>query len=75
MVAGMLPLALGLGESGDVQAPMGRAFIGGVITSTLLTLVGVPVLYAYLDRWAQAREDRRARRVARRAAAHPGAAD
>ena len=75
MVAGMLPLALGLGESGEVQAPMGRAIIGGVITSTLLTLVVVPVLYAYLDRWAQARADRRARRVSRRAAAHPGAAD
>ncbi|MBN8478322.1 MAG: efflux RND transporter permease subunit [Burkholderiales bacterium] len=66
MVAGMLPLALGLGESGEVQAPMGRAIIGGVITSTLLTLVVVPVLYAYLDRWLEARAARRARRAARR---------
>ena len=67
MVAGMLPLALGLGESGEVQAPMGRAIIGGVITSTVLTLVVVPVLYAYLDRWAEARRMRRERRDQRRA--------
>ena len=50
MIFGMLPLALGLGESGETQAPMGRAIIGGVITSTLLTLVVVPVLYSYLVR-------------------------
>ena len=68
MIGGMLPLALGLGEGGENQAPMGRAIIGGVITSTLLTLVVVPVLYAYLDRWAEARRARRERRAARRAA-------
>jgi hydrophobe/amphiphile efflux-1 (HAE1) family protein len=68
MIGGMLPLALGLGEGGENQAPMGRAIIGGVITSTLLTLVVVPVLYAYLDRWAEARAARRERRAARRAA-------
>ena len=67
MIGGMLPLALGLGEGGENQAPMGRAIIGGVITSTLLTLVVVPVLYAYLDRWAEARRARRGRRAARRA--------
>jgi multidrug efflux pump subunit AcrB len=50
MVFGMLPLALALGEGGEIQAPMGRAIIGGVITSTLLTLVVVPVLYSYLVR-------------------------
>ena len=49
MIGGMLPLALGLGEGGETQAPMGRAIIGGVITSTLLTLVVVPVAYSYLD--------------------------
>jgi len=67
MLGGMLPLALGLGEGGETQAPMGRAIIGGVITSTLLTLVVVPVLYAYLDGW---KERRRERRLARRG---PGA--
>jgi hydrophobic/amphiphilic exporter-1 (mainly G- bacteria), HAE1 family len=49
MVFGMLPLAIGLGEGAEQQAPMGRAIIGGVITSTLLTLVVVPVIYSYLD--------------------------
>ena len=48
MVFGMLPLALALNEGGEIQAPMGRAIIGGIITSTLLTLVVVPVLYSYL---------------------------
>ena len=50
MIFGMLPLALALDEGGEIQAPMGRAIIGGVITSTLLTLVVVPVLYSYLVR-------------------------
>ena len=49
MSFGMLPLALGLGEGAEQQAPMGRAIIGGIITSTLLTLVVVPVVYSYLD--------------------------
>ncbi len=60
MIFGMLPLALGLGESGETQAPMGRAIIGGVITSTLLTLVVVPVIYTYLDRLTEWRKARRA---------------
>ncbi len=50
MIFGMLPMALALNDGGEVQAPMGRAIIGGVITSTLLTLVVVPVLYSYLAR-------------------------
>jgi multidrug efflux pump subunit AcrB len=49
MIFGMLPMAIGLGDGGEQQAPMGRAVIGGVITSTLLTLVVVPVAYTYLD--------------------------
>jgi hydrophobic/amphiphilic exporter-1 (mainly G- bacteria), HAE1 family len=48
MIFGMLPMALGLGKGGETQAPMGRAVIGGIITSTLLTLVVVPVLYTYI---------------------------
>jgi len=54
MIFGMLPMAIGWGEGSESQAPMGRAVIGGLITSTLLTLVVVPVLYTYLDnlpRW------------------------
>ncbi len=50
MVFGMLPLAIALNEGGEIQAPMGRAIIGGILTSTLLTLVVVPVLYSYLVR-------------------------
>jgi multidrug efflux pump subunit AcrB len=50
MVFGMLPLALAFNEGGETQAPMGRAIIGGVITSTLLTLIVVPVIYSYLVR-------------------------
>jgi multidrug efflux pump subunit AcrB len=49
MVFGMLPLALALNDGGEIQAPMGRAIIGGVITSTLLTLVVVPVFYSYME--------------------------
>ena len=56
MVFGMLPLALALDEGGEIQAPMGRAIIGGVITSTLLTLVVVPVLYSYLARERKAKQ-------------------
>ena len=49
MIFGMLPMAIGLTDGGEQNAPMGRAVIGGIITSTLLTLVVVPVLYTYLD--------------------------
>ena len=49
MIFGMLPLASGLGEGGEQRAPMGQAVIGGVITSGLLTLIVVPVIYTYLD--------------------------
>ncbi len=49
MVFGMLPLALGIGAGGEMRAPMARAVIGGLITSTLLTLIVVPVVYTLLD--------------------------
>ncbi len=49
MIFGMLPTALAIGEGGEFRAPMARAVIGGLITSTLLTLVVVPVVYTYLD--------------------------
>jgi hydrophobic/amphiphilic exporter-1 (mainly G- bacteria), HAE1 family len=64
MIGGMLPLALGLGDGGEQQAPMGRAIIGGVVTSTLLTLVVVPVIYTYLDGWTERRKARKARHAA-----------
>jgi HAE1 family hydrophobic/amphiphilic exporter-1 len=49
MVFGMLPLAFAIGAGAELRAPMARAVIGGLITSTLLTLVVVPVVYTYLD--------------------------
>ena len=49
MIFGMLPLALALTEGSEQRDPMGQAVIGGVITSSLLTLVVVPVIYCWLD--------------------------
>jgi HAE1 family hydrophobic/amphiphilic exporter-1 len=49
MVMGMVPLALGVGDGAEQRAPMAHAIIGGLITSTLLTLIVVPVVYTYLD--------------------------
>jgi HAE1 family hydrophobic/amphiphilic exporter-1 len=58
MIFGMLPTALALGAGSEFRAPMAHAVIGGLITSTLLTLVVVPVVYTYLDdfgAWAGAK--------------------
>ncbi|OGP80760.1 MAG: acriflavin resistance protein [Deltaproteobacteria bacterium RBG_16_64_85] len=49
MIFGMLPLALALGAGAEMRAPMARAVIGGLITSTFLTLLVVPVVYTLLD--------------------------
>ncbi|MDB5743610.1 MAG: acriflavin resistance protein, partial [Polaromonas sp.] len=53
MIFGMVPLAFALTEGSEQRAPMGQAVIGGVITSSLLTLVVVPVTYCYMDDLAQ----------------------
>ena len=58
MIFGMIPLALALGAGAEARAPMARAVIGGLITSTLLTLFVVPVMYTFLDdfgAWASLR--------------------
>ncbi|WP_076997329.1 efflux RND transporter permease subunit [Variovorax sp. KK3] len=58
MIFGMVPLAFALSEGSEQRAPMGQAVIGGVITSSLLTLVVVPVVYCYMDdlaAWAKRR--------------------
>ncbi|MCW8129157.1 MAG: efflux RND transporter permease subunit [Planctomycetota bacterium] len=52
MIIGMLPMALGLGEGGEQNAPLGRAVIGGLILATLTTLLFVPVVYSVLRRKA-----------------------
>jgi HAE1 family hydrophobic/amphiphilic exporter-1 len=49
-ILGLLPLALGLGEGGDAQAPLARVVIGGLFSSTLITLVFVPVMYSIFER-------------------------
>src|SRR6185436_8569123 len=49
MIFGMLPLAFALGEGAEARAPMARAVIGGLMTSTLLTLFAVPVMYTLLE--------------------------
>jgi len=49
MIFGMLPLALAIGEGAEQRAPMAHAVIGGLVTSTLLTLFVVPVFYTLLD--------------------------
>ena len=53
MVFGMVPLAFAMSEGAEQRAPLGQAVIGGVITSSLLTLVVVPVVYCYLDDFAK----------------------
>lgn len=53
MVFGMVPLAFALTEGSEQRAPMGQAVIGGVITSSILTLVVVPVVYCYMDDLSQ----------------------
>jgi multidrug efflux pump subunit AcrB len=50
MVIGMLPMALGLGEGGEQNAPLGRAVIGGLIFATVSTLFFVPVVVSYIHR-------------------------
>lgn len=49
-ILGLLPLAFGMGEGGEAQAPMARAVIGGLFTSTLISLVCIPVVYAFFHR-------------------------
>jgi HAE1 family hydrophobic/amphiphilic exporter-1 len=53
LIAGMIPVALGGGEGADFRAPLGRAVIGGTITSTILTLFVIPTVYEILDDWRE----------------------
>ena len=54
MVAGMIPSALGLGDGGEFRAPMAIGVIGGLLVSTMLSLVFVPSFYVVMDRASQA---------------------
>jgi hydrophobic/amphiphilic exporter-1 (mainly G- bacteria), HAE1 family len=53
LCAGMVPVALGIGEGADFRAPLGRAVIGGVLTSTVLTLLVIPTIYEIMDEWRE----------------------
>ncbi|MDQ6633218.1 MAG: efflux RND transporter permease subunit [Gemmatimonadota bacterium] len=69
LIAGMIPVALGRGEGADFRSPLGRAVIGGTITSTVLTLFVIPTVYEILDDW---REKLGARLRKRSTASHAG---
>jgi len=56
MVIGMLPMALGLGDGGEQNAPLGRAVIGGLLFGTMSTLLFVPVVFAAVHGWLKRRE-------------------
>jgi multidrug efflux pump subunit AcrB len=58
MIIGMLPMAMGLGEGGEQNAPLGRAVIGGLIVATFTTLFFVPVVYSYLRKKPPVNKDR-----------------
>jgi len=58
MVIGMLPMALGLGDGGEQNAPLGRAVIGGLLIGTLSTLLFVPVVFSAVHEWLKRREAR-----------------
>ncbi|HEV7505410.1 MAG TPA: efflux RND transporter permease subunit [Thermoanaerobaculia bacterium] len=53
LIAGMIPVALGVGEGADFRAPLGRAVIGGTITSTFLTLLVIPTIYEIMVEWRE----------------------
>ncbi len=58
MIIGMLPMALGLGEGGEQNAPLGRAVIGGLMLATVTTLFVVPIVYSLLKKKAPVDFDR-----------------
>jgi multidrug efflux pump subunit AcrB len=59
MILGMLPMALGMGEGGEQNAPLGRAVIGGLMFATITTLFVVPIVYSYLRTKPPADQERR----------------
>jgi multidrug efflux pump subunit AcrB len=63
MVIGMVPMAIGLGEGGEQNAPLGRAVIGGLTVGTLATLIFVPVVFSMIYRRLAARRQRAAEHV------------
>jgi hydrophobic/amphiphilic exporter-1 (mainly G- bacteria), HAE1 family len=74
LIAGMIPVALGRGEGAQFRAPLGIAVIGGVITSTFLTLLVIPTGYEILDEWRRAFARLAGYRPRQMTAEHPVAA-
>src|SRR6185437_10192201 len=72
MIIGMSPMALGLGQGGEQNAPLGRAVIGGLVFATCATLIFVPVVFSIIHGRHAARRNQDG--AAARAAAHPGEA-
>jgi CzcA family heavy metal efflux pump len=58
MIIGMIPMALGIGEGAEQNAPLGRAVIGGLLFATISTLFFVPVVFAGIHRWLEQRKAR-----------------
>jgi multidrug efflux pump subunit AcrB len=58
MIIGMVPMALGLGEGGEQNAPLGRAVIGGLVFATVATLFFVPTVFSLLHREPAAQDAR-----------------
>jgi HAE1 family hydrophobic/amphiphilic exporter-1 len=71
LIAGMIPVAMGHGEGAQFRAPLGIAVIGGVITSTLLTLLVIPTFYEILDEWRASFARRLGMRPSQMTAEHP----
>ncbi len=57
-VLGLVPMSLGIGEGSELQVPMARVVIGGLLTSTLITLVFIPVIYATLEEFSERSRER-----------------
>jgi HAE1 family hydrophobic/amphiphilic exporter-1 len=74
-VLGLAPMALGIGEGGELQAPMARVVIGGLTTSTLITLVFIPVIYMALEERSERAQARRAARAPETLQSAPSAGD
>jgi multidrug efflux pump subunit AcrB len=58
MIIGMVPMALGMGDGGEQNAPLGRAVIGGLLCATVATLIFVPTVFALIHGSARSRRSR-----------------
>jgi multidrug efflux pump subunit AcrB len=72
MIIGMVPMALGLGEGGEQNAPLGRAVIGGLLLATPTTLLFVPIMYSWLRRTAPVDLERQIAEEAGETPSQPG---